>query len=59
MEIRNVNDFNLNPEIDIKGAVTDDVLLKIYNAVVANETIDEEIREDIENQLKNELDSRH
>lgn len=57
-QIRNVDDFNFNPENDKRGVVTDDILQQIYNAIVVNETIEEESREDIENQLKNELNSR-
>jgi hypothetical protein len=57
-EIRNQSDFNLNPELDSRGVVTNEVLQRIFEAVVVNETIAEEIREDIERQLKNELDAR-
>jgi hypothetical protein len=57
-EIRNVDDFNVNPENDKRGAVTLPVLAAIYEAVKVNETLEEEIREDIENQLKAEIDSR-
>ncbi|MEK8017112.1 MAG: hypothetical protein VSS75_009605 [Candidatus Parabeggiatoa sp.] len=57
-EIRNVKDFNLIPENDKCGCVTLNVLEAIYEAVRVNETLDEEVREKIEIQLKSEIDTR-
>jgi len=57
-EIRNVGDFNTFPENDRRGVVTLSVLNSIYEAIKVNETIDEEIRENIENQLKVAIDLR-
>lgn len=57
-EIRNGSDFHQAPENDRCGCVTLDVLELIYEAVRINETIEEETREDIENQLAKELGCR-
>ncbi len=56
--IRNVEDFHLNTENDKRGYVTLNVLEAIYEAVKANETLDEEVREKIEIQLKSEIARR-
>ncbi|WP_413282730.1 hypothetical protein [Vibrio sp. MA40-2] len=57
-EIRNVADFHEVPENDRRGAVSTFVLQAIYEAIQVNETLEEEYREDIENQLTAELASR-
>lgn len=57
-EIRNVNDFHQIPENDRRGRVSLSVLENIFEVIQVNETLEEEHREDIENQLRIEIESR-